>query len=290
MLSTLAANYQRLVELPEAQNLCALVGLPRLAPYWPALFAFAGLFQLLRLSSNAFSSLVFGAKFDSLTSRQKYDWGIRVVSQVHAIVVILLAIPIFFKQELIDDKLFGFNSYAAWVYSVVCGYSIRAHGLSIGSAYFMWDICVSIGDAKKLGAGFILHAFASFGVYILSFRPSLQYYGASFIMFEASTIFLNMNWWMDKLGMTGSRLQLYNACALLFLYLTVRLLFGVYMSYKLFADLNANGADMPIYLCYFYRIANASIILLSYYWFYLMIAAVRKRFSPSKIAKDIKIE
>ncbi|KAJ2738643.1 hypothetical protein GGI20_006243, partial [Coemansia sp. BCRC 34301] len=122
MLSTLAANYQRLVELPAAQRLCVLVGLPRLAPYWPALLAFAVLFQLLRLSSNALSSLVFGAKFDSLSARQKYDWGIRVVSQVHAIVVILLAIPIFFKQELINDKLFGFDNYAAWVYTIVCGY------------------------------------------------------------------------------------------------------------------------------------------------------------------------
>ncbi|KAJ2899182.1 hypothetical protein IWW38_001076 [Coemansia aciculifera] len=109
-------------------------------------------------------------------------------------------------------------------------------------------------------------------------------------MFEASTIFLNMNWWMDKLGMTGSRIQLYNACTLLFLYLAVRLLFGVYMSFKLFADLSANGADMPVGLRYFYRVANASIILLSYYWFYLMIAAVRKRFSPSKTTKAVKTE
>ncbi|KAJ2038554.1 hypothetical protein H4S04_008327 [Coemansia sp. S16] len=125
MLSTLATNYQLLVELPAAQNFCALIGLPRLVPYWPALLAFAGLFQLLRLSSNTLSSLVFGAKFDSLTPRQKYDWGVRVVSQVHAIVVVVLAIPIFFKQELINDKLFGFDNYAAWVYTLVCGYSIN---------------------------------------------------------------------------------------------------------------------------------------------------------------------
>ncbi|KAJ2821936.1 hypothetical protein FBU31_004744, partial [Coemansia sp. 'formosensis'] len=121
MLSALVTNYQLLVELPAARKLCVLIGLPRLVPYWPALLAFAGLFQVLRLSSNALSSLVFGAKFDSLTARQKYDWGIRVVSQVHAIAVVLLAIPIFFKQELINDKLFGFDDYAAWVYTLVCG-------------------------------------------------------------------------------------------------------------------------------------------------------------------------
>ncbi|KAJ2324607.1 hypothetical protein GGH92_010645, partial [Coemansia sp. RSA 2673] len=114
MTSLLAANYQHLDELPAAQSLCKLAGLPMLAPYWPALVALAGLCQLLRLSSNALSSLVFGAKFDSLTARQKYDWGIRVVSQIHAITVVLLAIPIFFKQELLNDKLYGFDNYASW--------------------------------------------------------------------------------------------------------------------------------------------------------------------------------
>ncbi|KAJ2735314.1 hypothetical protein IW152_001694 [Coemansia sp. BCRC 34962] len=138
MLSALATNYQRLVELPAARELCALIGLPRLAPYWPALLAFSGLFQLLRLSSNMLSSLVFGTKFDALTARQKYDWGIRVVSQVHAIVVVLLAIPIFFKQELINDKLFGFDNYAAWVYTLVCGYSINEAQLAY-RGYACWS-------------------------------------------------------------------------------------------------------------------------------------------------------
>ncbi|KAJ2009910.1 hypothetical protein GGI04_000009 [Coemansia thaxteri] len=266
MTSLLAANYQHLVELPAAQSLCKLAGLPMLAPYWPALVALAGLCQLLRLSSNALSSLVFGAKFDSLTARQKYDWGIRVVSQIHAITVVLLAIPIFFKQELLNDKLYGFDNYASWVYAIVCG------------------------DAQKLGAGFVVHAFASFGVYILSYKPSLQYYGASFIMFEVSTIFLNNSWWMDKLGMTGSRLQLYNAIALLSTYFVVRLVFGPYMSYRLFEDLKAHGTNTSVAVYYFYRIANHSIILLSYYWFYLMVSAVRKRFAPSKGVKEEKTE
>ncbi|KAI8322010.1 hypothetical protein GQ54DRAFT_247002, partial [Martensiomyces pterosporus] len=207
-----------------------------------------------------------------LTARQKYDWGIRVVSQVHALVVVVAAIPIFFNKVLTDDTIYGFDHYPACVYTIVCG-------------YFLWDICVSLADYKKLGLGFVVHAFASFGVFIFSFvsaavlrRPSLQYYGASFIMFEASTIFLNINWWLDKLGMTGSRLQLYNASMLLFLYLTVRIIFGSYMSYHLFEDLKANGSQTPAVLYYFYRVANTSILVLSYYWFYLMIDAVRRRF------------
>ncbi|KAJ2236274.1 hypothetical protein IWW45_001929 [Coemansia sp. RSA 485] len=271
-MSALAIFYQRLVDLPAAQSACQLVGLPRLAPYWPGIVAFALLFQLLRLSSNTLSSLVFGAKFDALTPRQKYDWGIRVVSQVHAVAVVVLAVPIFFKEELIKDTLYGFDDYASRVYTIICG-------------YFLWDTFVSISDVKKIGFGFVVHGLASFGVYILAFKPSLQYYGASFIMFEASTIFLNINWWLDKLGMTGSKLQLYNAVTLLFLYLTVRIMFGSYMSYHLFEDLKARGTQTSAPLYYFYRIANGSILLLSYYWFYLLIVGAMKRFSSKKLSK-----
>ncbi|KAJ2721364.1 hypothetical protein GGI07_004034 [Coemansia sp. Benny D115] len=272
MSSSLAAVYQQLVDLPFAQSACEFVGLPKLVNYWPAMAGFAVLFHIVRLLSTPLSSLVFGKRFDILTARQKYDWAVRVVSQVHAIIVVLLAVPIFFEKELVADTLYGFSDYAAWVYSIICG-------------YFLWDIVISTSDIKKGGIGFVIHAFASFGVYILSYRPSLQYYGASFIMFEASTIFLNMNWWMDKLGMTGSRLQMYNAITLLSLYLTVRILFGTYMSYNLFEDLKARGTQTPASIYYFYRIANGSIILLSYYWFYLLIDGARRRF----FAKEKKV-
>ncbi|KAJ2615106.1 hypothetical protein H4S08_001391 [Coemansia sp. RSA 1365] len=263
---SLVANYQRLANLPTAQALCIWIGLPKLALYWPALLALAILFQLLRLSSNTLSSLVFGSRFDALTTRQKYDWGVRFVSQIHAIIVVVFAVPIFFKKELTSDTLYGFNNYAAGVYTVVCA------------------------DIKRLGLGFVIHAIASFGVYILSFRPSLQYYGASFIMFEASTIFLNINWWLDKLGMTGSRLQLYNASALLSLYLIVRILFGTFMSYSMFKDLDTKGTQTSAPIYYFYRVANHTVLALSYYWFYLMIVAVKKRFPPARDPVRKKIE
>ncbi|KAJ1662636.1 hypothetical protein IW140_001062 [Coemansia sp. RSA 1813] len=268
-MSFIAVYYQQLVDLPAAQSACLLIGLPKLASYWPAIMGIAVFCQILRLSSNTLSSCLFGKKFDALTPRQKYDWGVRVVSQAHAVSVVILSVPILFKEELIKDTLYGFDSYSAWVYSIVCG-------------YFLWDIFISINDYKKQGLGFVVHAMASFSVYILSFKPSLQYYGASFIMFEASTIFLNINWWMDKLGLTGSRLQFYNAATLLFLYFTVRIMFGSYMSYHMFEDLKAKGTRTPAALYYFYRIANHSVLVLSYYWFYLMINAVRKRFKPAK--------
>lgn len=120
-MASLSVFYQQLVELPASRGFCELVGLPKLAPYWPALVALTFLCQLLRLASNSLSSAIFGKKFDALTDRQKYDWGIRVVSQVHAVAVVILATPIFFKEELVRDTLYGFNHYASCVYTIVCG-------------------------------------------------------------------------------------------------------------------------------------------------------------------------
>ncbi|KAJ1941332.1 hypothetical protein DL89DRAFT_253699 [Linderina pennispora] len=119
--SQVAEHYQQLVDLPQAQWLCSYLGLPKLVDYWPAMLGLAVAFQLLRLSSNTMSSIVFGKKFDSLTARQQYDWGIRVVSQVHAIVVVIMSIPIFFNKVLLEDTLYGFDHYPACVYTIVCG-------------------------------------------------------------------------------------------------------------------------------------------------------------------------
>ncbi|KAJ2394051.1 hypothetical protein GGI23_004839, partial [Coemansia sp. RSA 2559] len=117
-MSLIVDYYQQLVGLPAAQNICSLVGLPKLASYWPAIMAIAVFSQVLRLSSNTLSSCLFGKKFDALTPRQKYDWGVRVVSQVHAVSVVILSVPILFKEELIKDPLYGFDAYSAWVYSI----------------------------------------------------------------------------------------------------------------------------------------------------------------------------
>ncbi|KAI9501464.1 hypothetical protein BX070DRAFT_256724 [Coemansia spiralis] len=117
----LTKYYQLLIDLPATQHLYSLIGLPMLVSFWPAHLAPSVLCQLLRLSSNTLPLHVFGAKFDSLSVRQKYDWGLRTVSQIHAITVVILAVPMFFKKGLINDKVYGYENYTAWVYAILCG-------------------------------------------------------------------------------------------------------------------------------------------------------------------------
>ena len=54
-------------------------------------------------------------------------------------------------------------------------------------------------------------------------RPFVNYYGCIFILWELSTPFLNIHWFLDKVNMTGSRAQLYNGYLLLFSFFSSQL-------------------------------------------------------------------
>lgn len=47
----------------------------------------------------------------------------------------------------------------------------------------------------------LVHALASFAVFLFGLGPFTFYYGAVFILFELSTPFLNVHWFMDKVGL-----------------------------------------------------------------------------------------
>ena len=59
-------------------------------------------------------------------------------------------------------------------------------------------------------------------------RPFLQYFSPRFLLWELSTPFLNIHWFLDKTGRTGSTFQLINGVLLLFSFFFVRIVYGWY--------------------------------------------------------------
>lgn len=57
------------------------------------------------------------------------------------------------------------------------------------------------------------------------------------MLYELSTPFLNVHWFCDKLGMTGSKLQLYNGIALLVTFFGCRIVWGTYQSIMIYSDI-----------------------------------------------------
>ena len=141
----------------------------------------------------------------------------------------------------------------------------------------------------------------------------------SFVLYELSTPFLNIHWFCDKLGLTGSRLQLYNGIVLILMFFGCRNVWGTYSSALIYHDLYAaykagrvqaprnyhakpfnivatsdrvrNNPEqqimafagwrtVPSWLAVTYLLSNTILWCLNLYWFGLMVQAVTKRFKP----------
>ncbi|KAL8773237.1 MAG: hypothetical protein Q9209_001915 [Squamulea sp. 1 TL-2023] len=174
----------------------------------------------------------------------------------------------------------------------VWGYT-GAGGMVQGFAagYFAWDLLATIQDIDVHGWGALAHAASALTVSMIGFRPFVNYYGLNFILYELSTPFLNIHWWLDKLGMTGSTLQLVNGIALLATFGGSRLIWGIYQNYGMYTDIwralhTPGELPVPPWLAIAYIASTTALSALNVYWFGEMIRAVVKRFEKPSEIKD----
>ena len=104
------------------------------------------------------------------------------------------------------------------------------------------------------------------------------------MLYELSTPFLNIHWMLDKLGMTGSTVQLYNGIALITTFFGSRLVWGFYQTWLLSRDMYSAWQTGPVPQLLFstYLLANTTLTCLNFYWFGKMVDALRKRFQPGE--------
>lgn len=152
-------------------------------------------------------------------------------------------------------------------------------------------------------------------------RPFLNFYSPTFILYELSSPFLNIHWFLDKVNMTGSKAQWYNGMLLLGSFFSARLVWGLWQSAVVYRDMwmavrnnlsssssvllpptvfdeqeeispataqvtqfarQINETRLPLWLPAAYVASNLVLNSLNVYWFGLMIEAVRKRFREKK--------
>ena len=117
---------------------------------------------------------------------------------------------------------------------------------------------------------------------LFSFLPWGHYYGSFYLLLEASTPFLNIHWFCDKMGMSGSYLQLANGVLLLLSYFVFRIILGTWSTISFIVNVYESRRMVPFHLYYIYACCGVFMILLNIYWFNLMIQSVRARFAPKK--------
>lgn len=268
-----------------------------------------------KVVSPIISTRLFSKQYKSLSRGKKLNWDVHVVSLVQSTMINGLALWIMFVDEERknmdwQERVFGYSGGSAMIVSLAAG-------------YFLYDLIITVSDVSVFGVGMLAHAISALTVYSFGFRPFVNYYSTNFILWELSSPFLNIHWMCDKLGLTGSKLQLYNGFILIGTFFSCRLVWGTWQSVMVFKDIWAalnneltmfpaslkaaqnvtlpaqyektmgfvtESSSVPLWLAVVYMGANITLNSLNFYWFVKMIDAVRKRFTPKKEEKKEKTE
>ncbi|KAI0165954.1 TLC domain-containing protein [Xylariaceae sp. FL1272] len=305
--------------IPPIPALSALVqpwadylNLPTLPLHIHEILLIAGFYEFTRsVISPLLSKSLFPAQYAALSKSKRLNWDVHVVSFVQSTTINALALWVMYTDNErahmdAQERLWGYTGGAAMIQALAAG-------------YFLWDFFVTAANVHVFGLGMLAHAICALGVYSFGFRPFVNYYSTNFILWELSSPFLNIHWFFDKLGMTGSKAQLYNGLVLIATFFSCRLVWGTYQSFLVGLDIWAGiqsgpvvpatlAADklqdavfpsqyastmifvspmattVPLWLAGVYMAGNLTLNSLNFYWFFKMIEAVRKRFDPKAAA------
>ncbi|KAK6343189.1 hypothetical protein TWF730_010789 [Orbilia blumenaviensis] len=235
--------------------------------------------------SPLISPLLFPKTYLSFNKRNRINWDIHVVSLVQSTLICIISLYTMFvdrERSAMDAK------QRVWGYTGLLGMT-----QAFGAGYFLWDLMVSTQYLNIFGPGLLAHAICALCVFSLGFRPFVNYYAPTFLLYELSSPFLNFHWFMDKLEMTGSSLQLANGICLLVVFFSCRLVYGTYSSFRVGSDIYFawqsppheivdQGRVVPAWLALSYVTSNLILHFLNFYWFGKMIDALRRRFDSTK--------
>ncbi|KAF3934247.1 hypothetical protein ABW19_dt0201364 [Dactylella cylindrospora] len=242
--------------------------------------------------SPTISPILFPRAYNSFNRRNKINWHIHVVSLVQSTLICIISL----YAMVVDGERNAMDAHQrVWGYTGLMG-MVQA----LGAGYFVWDLMVSTQYFNIFGPGILAHAVSALCVFSLGFRPFVNYYAPVFLLYELSSPFLNFHWFMDKLEMTGSLLQLINGICLLVVFFSCRLVYGTYSSFRVGSDIYhawrappsdiiAQGREVPTWLALSYVTSNLILHFLNFYWFGKMIDALKRRFdSPSNKSGKLK--
>jgi len=223
---------------------------------------------ILHVLSHYASLAIFPKTYGGLGPKQPF-WNIRVVSTIHAVLVCFLAVPLLTDEVLQKDVLYGRTDMSNLLTCIAAG-------------YFLYDLLGCLFYFSEFGVSFTLHGLLCFLVYFLGLRPFLHAFSPVFLLFELSTPFLNVNWFLDKLGMTGSTLQFVNGLALVITFIGARIVFGYYASFLYWQHTFDRYDEIHSFLFIFFGLSNVALTGLNTLWLVQMIKSLRRRFTKPK--------
>ncbi|KAI8322009.1 hypothetical protein GQ54DRAFT_304328 [Martensiomyces pterosporus] len=213
--------------------------------------------------SNFLTPVILPGMWKRLTKVERYKWNVRKTSALHAMYIVTMSLVVIANTKLRRDPLHGTDPVAETSFTVTVG-------------YFLWDIINTYNNVDINGWGFMVHAVMSFGVYLLSYTPFLQYYGACFMMFEVSTLFLNLHHALEDMGFKDSILYFINGMALVSSFFFARIVYGTILSINVWRDMASSTVPINPLIANFVRLSNLTLLSLSYYWFGVIIMSAKR--------------
>ncbi|KAG5439353.1 hypothetical protein PCK2_000802 [Pneumocystis canis] len=167
----------------------------------------ASLFYQFLFIISPFVSRKLTVSYLALNTSTRIKWDVHFVSMVQSILISYLVLRCWKDDELKQDKLFGYNAYRG------------------GRIFILWLVVIFSGIRSF---HFVISHYSA--LLCACMKPFLMYYGTSFLAFEFSTPFLNLDWFFvclkNNLGfniksMAGGLCQLINGIIFITNYLLI---------------------------------------------------------------------
>ncbi|CEP01836.1 TLC domain-containing protein [Plasmodiophora brassicae] len=255
----------------------------RLADYAPAIAGSTILFEILSKTSLPAFHASFGAADRPALPKKLSAY---LTSTVHALIsvaasVALLATP----SNIHEDRLFGTDRSTTLL-------------LSFSAGYFLHDLIDSIQrfSGSRSDVLFVVHHVVSLYIYAsAALLPVGQYWCCTFLVYEASTPFLNWQGFLRDVrwGSTG----LLTVAKIMFAvtFIAVRIVYGTAATFLLWKDLvpimtaAADGSTLTttrpvphvaVFIVYF--VLSVLFMMLNAYWGYMIVQKIRRAISKRK--------
>ena len=154
--------------------------------------------------------------------RSKFDLYVKSTAWAHALVSSFFALYAVAHFPLNG----GLSSISAYDST-----PIYALASAISAGYFFYDFAVSVYD---MDPQYILHGGFSFIIFAHSSYPFFAYFGALFLCFEISTVFLHMRWFLISTRQAGSKIFSVIHSLFVATFIGIRLVWGPVVSFGFF--------------------------------------------------------
>jgi len=189
-----------------------------------------------RPTSNRIRGKAGGDKLGVRTHRA--ELATKLTATVHAVIVSIGSASLVFFRK--DSNLYVHELFRpmTWPSFVVYNEDAVAYAC-ISLAYFAADFILCVIQVEEQGVEFVIHALAGMSgcLFCVLYGEGLLYL-MLLMLFEVSTPFLHLMWWMTEYGYKKTLLFTLNGVALVIAFTTFRLLIGTAVLFKMMYELH----------------------------------------------------